>query len=80
MYRVRGKGLANAGRMYRVRPIFQKKAFWRVLEFDKMANFWRVLEFDKFAGEWPLLKIYLHLIQLVQLITFNLTSCDQLVE
>jgi hypothetical protein len=45
--------------MYRVRPIFQKRAFWRVLAFAKLANFRRVLEFDKFAGEWPLLIIYL---------------------
>ncbi len=42
--------------MYRVRPNSPKWPFWRVLEFDKLANFRRVLEFDKFAGEWPLLK------------------------
>jgi hypothetical protein len=44
--------------MYRVRPIFQKRAFWRVLAFAKLANFRRVLEFDEFAGEWPLLSFF----------------------
>jgi hypothetical protein len=44
--------------MYRVRPKWRKWAFWRVLEFAKLANFRRVLEFDKFAGEWPLLNIF----------------------
>ncbi len=56
MYRVRGKWLANVGRMYRVRRIFQNDHFGEYSNSPKLANFWRVLEFDKFAGEWPLLK------------------------
>jgi hypothetical protein len=55
MYRVRGNWLANVGRMYRVRPIFQNGHFGEYSNLPKLANFWRVLEFDKFAGEWPLL-------------------------
>jgi len=55
MYRVRGKWLANVGRMYRVRPIFQNGHFGEYSNLPKLVNFWRVLEFDKFAGEWPLL-------------------------
>jgi len=55
MYRVRGKWLANGGRMYRVRPIFQNGHFGEYSNLTKLANFRRVLEFDKFAGEWPLL-------------------------
>jgi hypothetical protein len=39
-------------------PNSPKWPFWRVLEFDKLANFRRVLEFDKFAGEWSLLINY----------------------
>jgi hypothetical protein len=55
MYRVQAKWLANVGRMYRVRPIFQNGHFGKYSNSPKLANFWRVLECDKFAGEWPLL-------------------------
>ena len=54
--------------MYWVRPKWQKWAFWRVLEFAKLANFRRVLEFDKFAGEWPLLRL------LIQFSPFNYST------
>ena len=57
MYRVRGKWLANGGRMYRVRPIFQNGHFGEYSNSPKLANFRRVLKFDKFAGEWPLLSV-----------------------
>jgi hypothetical protein len=57
-----GKWLANGGRMYRVRPIFQNGHFGEYLNSPKLANFRRVLEFDKFAGEWPLLSKYTNLV------------------
>ncbi len=55
VWRVRAKWLANVGRMYRVRPIFQNGHFGEYSNSPKLANFWRVLEFHKFAGKWPLL-------------------------
>ena len=57
MYRVRGKGLANVWRMYRVRAKLAKMAILASTRIRQTGEFLASTRIDKFAGEWPLLKL-----------------------